>query len=386
MKKYFTLFCLVAIVVTGLGQKNVDFTKANFPNQKPELRKALKEIKYANAYYEENSPGGYKLALMHYVFAQHFNDKNAVVNYRIGYCFFHGSIFQIRAAKFFEEAYKLNRKVDPNIYYMLGRSYHVRGEWDKAIKSYEKHQKTMPVNATPAEQDNIVKKIEECKRGKLYTANPVRVFIDNMNNGTDTINTKYAEYGAVITADESMMIFTSLRKGSTGDKIDPYYNEYFEDIYVSYRNDGHWGKPQNMGKPINSNGHDAISNISQDGSKLLVYLDDGGDGNLYECHLKGDEWSKLKKIHKNVNTEYHESSACYSSDGKTLYFVSSKPGGFGRHDIYMSNWDEKKKRDYCVKTTTRHKMCECGAVSLYLPCRSKDSAGMVAACLTRDGT
>jgi hypothetical protein len=55
-------------------------------------------------------------------------------------------------------------------------------------------------------------------------------------------------------------------------------------------------------------------------------------------------------------------------------------------DARADKGDEKKKRDYCVKTTTRHKMCECGAVSLYLPCRSKDSAGMVAACLTRDGT
>ncbi len=100
-----------------------------------------------------------------------------------------------------------------------------------------------------------------------------------------------------------------------------------------------------MGKQINSEGHDATVGLSPDGTKLLIYLDDKGDGNIYECFLKGEEWSKPKKLGKNINTDYHESSASFSFDSNTLYFVSNKPeGGLGEHDIYKSTWDADKER------------------------------------------
>ena len=51
--------------------------------------------------------------------------------------------------------------------------------------------------------------------------------------------------------------------------------------------------------------------------------------------------SKPESLGKNINTDYHEPSACYSPDGRTMYFVSEKPGGFGKHDIYVSQLDEK---------------------------------------------
>jgi outer membrane protein OmpA-like peptidoglycan-associated protein len=172
-------------------------------------------------------------------------------------------------------------------------------------------------------------------------ANPERVFIDNIGN---VVNTKYPEYGAIITTDESVMMFTSRRPDTEGGGMDPYLHEYFEDIYITQKVDGKWTTPKNMGKPVNSDEHDATVALSPDGSVLLIYHDDKGDGNIYQCTLKGDEWSKPKKLNKTVNSPQHESSACYTADGKTLYFVSSREGGFGEHDIYVTQWDDKKEK------------------------------------------
>jgi len=48
------------------------------------------------------------------------------------------------------------------------------------------------------------------------------------------------------------------------------------------------------------------------------------------------KWQVPKTIGKPINTSYYEDGACLSPDGNTLYFVSERPEGFGRGDIYMS--------------------------------------------------
>ncbi|MFT6569076.1 MAG: hypothetical protein ACJAWY_000770 [Sphingomonas echinoides] len=54
-------------------------------------------------------------------------------------------------------------------------------------------------------------------------------------------------------------------------------------------------------------------------------------------------------------------------------------------DARADKGDDKKKRGYCMKTTSRCKTCDRGAVFLYLSRRFKDSAAMDAACATGNG-
>ena len=340
------IIIVVAFFITSFGfaQRNIDFTKENFPDQKKELKEALTHIQEGDAWLQEYGQNkvGYKKALSPYAKAYLFNADNALLNYKVGKCYLFGSNYKIKALDYFEKAFALDKNVAKDIYFMMAQAHHIKGDWDKAINEYKKYKKIMPADAPASLSRSLTKKINECQTGKELEKNPVRVFIDNLPGN---VNSKYPEYGAIITADESEMLFTSRRFGSTGEKMDAGIGEYYEDIYITYRDEnGHWGDPQNMGKPINTDGHDATVGISPDGTKLLIYIDDNGDGNLYECDLKGESWSKPKKLGKNINTEYHESSASFTSDGKTLYFVSDKPGGLGEHDIYKSQWNEEKER------------------------------------------
>lgn len=45
---------------------------------------------------------------------------------------------------------------------------------------------------------------------------------------------------------------------------------------------------------------------------------------------------KLSFFKLNINTKYYEGNACLSPDGESLYFVSSRNGGYGGKDIYGS--------------------------------------------------
>jgi outer membrane protein OmpA-like peptidoglycan-associated protein/tetratricopeptide (TPR) repeat protein len=337
MKKIFTLLAL--IIAANIFAQNIEFTKDNFKDNKDGLKEAKNNIEKGDELFALATVF-YKQALdPYYLSAQNFNPNNALLNYKIGKCYLYSN-YKLKSIPFLEKALQLNPAVDPQIHYLLGKAYHLNMEWDKAIKSFQTFQQTLKGEELALMMGEVNVHISQCLTGKEMVKNPVRVFIDNI--GAE-INSQFPDYSPVISADESVMLFTSRRTNSTGGKIDPQINENFEDIYISTRKDGKWSPATNMGSPINTDNHDANSGLSADGQKFLIYIGNN-NGDLYESELKGDKWSKPDHMNKNINTSYHESSACYSPDGKSVYFVTDKPdGGLGDRDIYISNKDEKGK-------------------------------------------
>jgi outer membrane protein OmpA-like peptidoglycan-associated protein/tetratricopeptide (TPR) repeat protein len=336
MKKLIVLFSLIC---SQAFAQNVEFTKENFKENKDGLKEAKNQIEKGDDLFAMGSVF-YKQALDPYLAANKFNPNNALLNYKIGKCYLYSN-HKLKAIPHLEKALQLNPAVDPQVRFVLGKAYQLDMQWDKAITEFRAFQKTIPDPAEFKEiLDEVNKHIEECLTGKEMVKKPIRVFIDNAG---PEINSPFPDYGPVINADESVMIFTSRRPTTTGGQIDPAINEYFEDIYISTRTNGKWSPATNMGKPINTEDHDANSGLSADGQKFLIYIGKN-NGDLYEAELKGESWSKPERMNKNINTDYHESSACYSPDGKSVYFVTDKPdGGLGNRDIYVSMRDEKGK-------------------------------------------
>lgn len=332
-----TIYYLIAIlflsVSVNLNAQNIEFDKKNFPNDKDGLKKAQSAIKEADKLLEKKGKIEMQRALELYLSANTFNPNNALLNYKIGVCYIN-SLNKLPSMQYFEKAANLNPAVDPQLQYWLGRSYHYNYEFDKAMEAY----KTYKSKLAPSDASLIAsmdKYIEECNIGKELVAKPVRVFIDNMTD----LNTAFPEYGPVISADESMLSFTSCRDNTTGGGRDEN-GVYYEDIYIAHNLGKYWEAPINPGKPLNTDSHDAMIGLSNDGQKLFVYKTDNG-GDIFVSTLKGDSWSKPKSIGSKINSKYHESQASLSFDGKTLYFVSNRPGGYGEHDIYVSQLDEK---------------------------------------------
>ncbi|MCO5258577.1 MAG: OmpA family protein [Crocinitomicaceae bacterium] len=353
MKKIVSIFIALIFGVISFAQ-DTPFDKSAFKEDKDGLKEALKNLKEGDKFYLQEPFADYKNAMPFYEKAYAFNPNNADLNYKLGMCNINTN-FRTRALPYFEKAYRLNPLVAPEVKYYIGQGYHLLQKWDDAIKNYNEFasKNAGQPNSDPELLKSATKKIQECKSGKLLEKKPIRVFIDNMGKN---INTEYPEYCMIMNADGSEMYFTSRRNTSTGGIIDNINGGYFEDIFYSKSSGDGWAPATNVGEPINTKGHDATVALSPDGSKMLVYIDDKGDGNIYESVRKGDAWSKPKKMDAIICSPYHESSAWYSNDGKRLYFISSRPLPGSKDkmekdkDIYYVTWNaEKQKWDNLVR-------------------------------------
>ena len=337
----FSLTIFITIIFFGTGafsqEKDVEFNKASFPNDIDKLKEAIREIKEGDRYYHVASVL-HPIALEHFLKAQAFNPNNAELNMKIGRSYLNSNQ-KLKALEHLEKSLRLDAHLDEEIHLYLGQAYQLHRMWDKAIEEYNVYKKNIP-ESDDINQKILNKKIVECNNGKELEKKPLKVKIENM----EPLNTPFAEYGPVISADESVLIFTARRDNTTGGGKDPFVNQFYEDIYISHSDNGSWSTAENIGPPINTEAHDGAIGLSVDGQKLFVYVDDHGNGNIYVSQLKGKKWSQPKKMDNTINSVYRESSASFSPDGKTLYFVSNKPDdNLGDRDIFYSKIDEKGK-------------------------------------------
>lgn len=148
--------------------------------------------------------------------------------------------------------------------------------------------------------------------------------------GSD-VNSETADYDPDISMDGLSLYFSSDREGGYGGS----------DLWVVTRttkNDP-WGKPVNLGSPINSPRDEASPDISPDGQTLYFSRGDGRfDWDLYVTKRTntGFGWSYPENLGSSVNSTSNEYSLSVSDDGLTLYFESDRPGGLGLTDIYVT--------------------------------------------------
>lgn len=269
------------------------------------------------------------------------NQSNGNWNFKLGLCYLNSPTEFSKSVNFLERASGAtapNSKDDsfkedkaPVVAFLyLADAYLRNFRFDDAIETYKKFKTFIP-EKDKQYQAFIDYKIQVCNNAKALTAAPVNMFIKNLG---DSINTPFAEYSPVISADESMLLFTSRRPENVGGQVDET-GKYFEDIYVSYRTEDEtgWTKAKNVGGPINTAGHEATISTSVDGQILFIYKQDDS-GSIWITSFQGENWTVPEKVGGDVNSRYWESHATLSADGNSLYFTSNRPGGFGGKDIY----------------------------------------------------
>ena len=330
------LLCLLLLAAPAAAQ-SIAFTKENFATDKDGLKAAQKAVKAGDDAYATDPPA-YPAALGHYLDAYKFNPDNAELDLKIGDCYLH-SPSKALALPYLQRGQTLAPSTEPRTHFLLARALHLNAKWDEARREYAlaRPQATgKKAEAASYTADDLTRYSRECQNGQKLMQHPVRVFIDNAG---PELNSPQADYGPVVSADETTIFLTSTRPSGPNAKTDHNGGGYFEDIYQATWAGKKWGKATNMGPPVNSDDHDATVGLAPDGQRLLVYVDENG-GDLNEANLHGRAWGKPQRLGSRINTKYHESSATYSPDERFLYFVSDRPeGSLGGRDIYKVEMD-----------------------------------------------
>jgi outer membrane protein OmpA-like peptidoglycan-associated protein len=228
----------------------------------------------------------------------------------------------------FEEVIAIAPNYDNDVYFSLAEIEKQQNKFEEAISHYQTFIANGPTNkkSLKAAQAGL----EQCLFIVQALKNPVPFDPKPLSN---SINTSiHNEYLPCLSADGETFIFTRR-----------VHND--EDFYLSKKENGVWAVAKPIDK-VNTELNEGAETISADG-KIMVFtacnrLKGFGSCDLYFAELSENGWTTPQNMGAPINSRAWESQPCLSADGQTIYFASSREGGFGGQDIWYSKKENGK--------------------------------------------
>ena len=130
-----------------------------------------------------------------------------------------------------------------------------------------------------------------------------------------------------LSADGTIMVFSSDLTGTSGGL----------DLYAARKEGENWGKPENLGRHVNSTGNEIFACL--DSQNNLYFSSDGlpGEGgyDIFVCRYDNGKWEKPHNLSKIINTAYDEVAFTVSrEDNRSAFFTSRKKNGKSKCDLF----------------------------------------------------
>ncbi|MGZ6488814.1 MAG: hypothetical protein ACXVDU_02405 [Bacteroidia bacterium] len=305
---------LLSVTLTGITQNVVP------------SRQELDFMK-ANEYYDM---GNYVQALDGYLRVEKIFPKETELKHRIGVCYLSIHDDKTKALPYLLEVYKAGQYKD-ELLLELALANQYAYNFDKAIQFYTQYREKCPQRKWPL----IDHYIETCENGKELIKKPINVTFENLGK---EVNSKSPDYYPFVSKDEGALYFTSRREDCVGSRRSAL-GYYSSDVYVSKVEKGEWQKAKNIGIPINTTDDEEIVGLSQDGKKMILYVDrKDRPSDLMQTDIqKNKNFGRPVAFNPPINTDGVELEGCYTNDGNTFYFTAVRKGGLGDADIYVTN-------------------------------------------------
>jgi hypothetical protein len=257
-------------------------------------------VKDANTFF---AAGAYLKAFPLYSQLVSLYPNHAEYTYKFGACAIYGDADKTKAVRYLNAAIAKSVN-DPDVYFFLGRAYHLNYQFKDAITAYENYVRY--AGEKGSHRDEALRQIETC----IYGANLLSNIKDiTVLSKTETDKENFFRYfnleaigGKILTIPDALKTKEDM-KSSTPGVI--HYPGNGTTIYFSS-----YGKSNGYGKDI------------------------------YKAQILPDgTFSEAEKIKGGVNTKYDEDFCFMHSDGKTLYFASKGHNSMGGYDIFKSVYD-----------------------------------------------
>jgi len=325
--KHFLLFLTLVIFFSKSLQSQTTNTSSWRETERDSMANAFK-------FYEEKK---FSKALPYYENIYNNHPNEVFVKYMYGISLLNNSNKFENALKMLRDVYDENPEID-YIELDLSKALFFNYKFDEATTMMERfiaNKRTTEENKSNAE---LLKKY--IANAKYYHAKPSNI---NVSNYGTALNTPDNEIFPLISADESVLIYTyNGSKSKTSTNNDSTLNtnsnnvNFTSDIFMSIKINDQVKSPLPVNS-VNTSADEIAVGLSQDAQILYTFKNDtAGNGDIFESRFNGSNYSPPSKLKGTVNTNSYEGHCSLSTDGKTLYFSSNRPGGFGGKDIYKA--------------------------------------------------
>lgn len=150
------------------------------------------------------------------------------------------------------------------------------------------------------------------------------------------VNSVYNDFAPAF-RDAGNLVITSSRIQSNRKLIDERHGEAFSDNYYFQKNGDTWeDKTRQQFSITNSLYHDGSGAFTKMGNEYFFTVCEE-HCRIFETHLEDNKWTKPVPLNDMVNLPGFDSKQpAISPGGDTLYFSSTRPGGLGLFDIWVS--------------------------------------------------
>ena len=244
------------------------------------------------------------------------------------------------AEKYFTKAYALDREHRyPLISFYLADMKQRLGDYSEASKIYSNYLQMFGRDSSYYTYKARFE-MESCNRVNEILKDTVQADINNL--GTE-INSVYSDFAAQYT-DSAQLVYSSLRYLNENSKTKKR-NKYISKILSSENEKQTWSKPVALGATINADGLHSCNSAISSNNTFMIYTQCSQVKDKLICELyysmhKDGEWTKAVRLNDSINFKgYTATMPCIANNGisgYTVYFVSDRPGGFGKLDIWKS--------------------------------------------------
>lgn len=336
--KFFS-FLLLHFMLSNVAFSNQLSTPADSITNKKDKKEALKFVKEGQLYFEG---GRVKDALNRFREAAVKDPNSWIPLHWIGKCHYSLNNFGL-TLKYEKDALQLNHEKSKNeLFEFIGLAFHKTNQLDSALNYFNKVKNAC--SEKEFSNSSIPSEIAQCEFAKkeLTTGKTA------LKKGLKDVNSGYNDYAPILTDNGKTLYITSRRPDTKGGEMNPYDQEYFEDIYRAIWNETSqtWDSLTNDLDRVNTNGFDAFTAIVANGTKGLLtvnttVLDQKNQtesSDIFTVELSSKhKWSSPKRIEDSgINTSFFEGSASMTDDGNNLYFVSDRNAETSSSDIFVS--------------------------------------------------
>jgi outer membrane protein OmpA-like peptidoglycan-associated protein/sugar lactone lactonase YvrE len=318
MKTIYTLLYILSITCCSFGQ-GVKLAKADKKYEKYAYIDAI-EI------YEKVAEKGY---------------KSVDLFQKLGNAYyFNGNLD--KAAKSYNALFALNEEVAPEYYFRYAQTL-------KAIGNYEKSNQYMELFAAKTNDSRGKLFLQNKNYLNDIDVNTGKYILD-----TTTINSEFYDYGTSFFGNK-IVFTSSRSDGNQYTKIHDWTKQTFTDLFiVSMDAEGKLEQVENFSKTINTKFNESSPVFTKDGKTMYFTRNNYNDGKkrksddkvilekIYKADLVNNEWTNITELPFS-NDNYKTAHPALSPDEKTLYFASNMPGSYGNSDLYKVSIDKNGK-------------------------------------------